>query len=142
MNKQSIKFFVIFCCCMIFSVVAVKAQSKPVFEIQIPFEFVVNDRVLPSGTYSIGRLNADNPDLLILKNTEGKTKIIFQTQRLNGGSPNGESRLTFYRFGNIYLLDCIWASGEIYGNRLPAGKLGRKRLREDFKPQVTSLRGN
>ncbi len=105
----------------------VRAQTARVFEIQVPFDFVVKDRTYNAGRYRVGRLNEANPDTLVLKNADDKKSLILQTQRLNSGAPTEISKLTFRRYGEMYFLDSIRASGEISESRLPSGRSERKR---------------
>ncbi len=105
----------------------VRAQTARVFEIQVPFDFVVKDRTYEAGRYRVGRLNEANPDTLVLKNANDKKSLILQTQRLNSGAPTELSKLTFRRYGEMYFLDSIRASGESYESRLPSGRSERKR---------------
>ena len=105
----------------------VRAQTARVFEIQVPFDFVVKDRTYDAGTYRIGRLSEANPDTLILKNADDKKSLILQTQRLDSGAQIELSMLTFRRDGETYFLDSIRASGETYESRLPFVKSDRRR---------------
>ena len=105
----------------------VRAQTARVFEIQVPFDFVVKGQTYDAGTYRVGRLNEANPDTLVLKNANDKKSLILQTQRLNSGAPTELSKLTFRRYGEMYFLDSIRASGESYESRLPSGRSERKR---------------
>ncbi len=105
----------------------VRAQTARVFEIQVPFDFVVKDRTYEAGRYRVGRLNEANPDTLVLKNANDKKSLILQTQRLNSGAPIHLSKLIFRRYGEMYFLDSIRASGESYECRLPSGRSERKR---------------
>ena len=105
----------------------VRAQTARAFEIQVPFDFVIKDRTYDAGRYRIGRLNEANPDMLVLKNADGKKSLILQTQRLGSGAPIELSKLTFSRYGEMYFLDSIRASGESYESRLPSVNSDRRR---------------
>ncbi len=105
----------------------VRAQNAGVFEVQVPFDFVIKDRTYEAGRYRIGRLNQVNPDTLVLKTATGKTLVIFQTQRLSSRAPIRLSKLTFSRYGEMYFLDGIHASSESYESRLPSVKSERQR---------------
>ena len=104
----------------------VRAQNARVFEIQIPFDFVIKDKTFDAGTYRIGRLSEANPDMLILKNADNKKSLILLTQRLNFGGPFQHSKLTFRRNGETYFLDSVRTSGESYESRLPFVKTDRR----------------
>lgn len=105
----------------------VQAQTARIFEIKIPFDFVIKDKTFDAGTYRIGRLSEANPDTLILKNADHKKSSILQTQRLNAGGPLQHSTLSFRRDGETYFLDSIRSSGDSYESRLPIFKLDPRR---------------
>ncbi len=60
----------------------VRAQSRAVSEIKIPFDFVVKGQTFSAGRYRFGRLDQANLDTLILINAAGKTLSILQTRDL------------------------------------------------------------
>ena len=103
----------------------VQAQTTHVFEIEVPFDFVAKGRTYEAGTYRIGRLSESNPDMLVLKTVTGKKPLILQTTPLDSGEPAGPSKLSFRRFGEVYVLDSLRASGESYERRLRLNKSNR-----------------
>ncbi|MGI8543890.1 MAG: hypothetical protein ACR2MD_10495 [Aridibacter sp.] len=119
----------------------VRAQTARVFEIQIPFDFVIKDKTYDAGTYHIGRLNEANPDTLVLKNADSKKSLILHTQRLNSGDSINFSKLTFSRYGKTYFLDSIRTSGENYESRLPFVKSDRQRRSSVQLAEFVSING-
>lgn len=105
----------------------VSAQNVGVFEIQVPFDFVLKGRAYPAARYQIGRLNQSNPDTLVLNSSTGKTLAMFQTQRFNSSSRAEFSILTFKLSGVAHILDSVRASGSSYESRVPPNKLDRRR---------------
>ena len=65
----------------------------------------------------------------------------MQTQRYNSDAPSNESKLTFLRYGDTYVLDSILASGEAYGSRLPMVKQDHQRQRRLVVAEIISLTG-
>ena len=120
----------------------VRAQTARVFEIHVPFDFVVKGRTYEAGRYRIGRLEQANPDRLVLKNAAGKTLLILQTQRLNSGAPIEFSKLTFRRDGEIYFLEGIQSSGEHYESRLPSVKSDRQGRSAEQLSEIVSITEN
>ena len=120
-------------------VTKVPAQNARVFEIQVPFDFVVMGRTYTADTYRIGRLSQANPDTLVLNNSSGKTLLIMNTQRLNSGAPAGFSTLNFIRHGETNFLEGIKASGDGYESRLPSVKLDRRRRSIAQVSQIVSI---
>lgn len=103
----------------------VQAQTTRVFEIEVPFDFVVKGQLYEAGTYRIGRLSESNPDMLVIKTVTGKKSLILQTTPLDSGGPAEFSKLSFRRFGEVYVLDSIRASGESCERRLHLNKSNR-----------------
>ena len=106
---------------------AAKAQNAGVFEIDVPFDFVVNGRTYAAARYQIGRLNQASPDTLVLNSSNGKTLLILNTQRLNSGPSERFSKLTFSRYGETNFLESIRSSGSSYESRIPAIRADRRR---------------
>ncbi len=133
-------FLMIFGVCVLLT--NVKAQSGTVSEIQIPFDFVVKGRTFSAGKYRVERLDQTILDTLILKNAAGKTQSIMQTQRFNSEHQSNESKLTFHRYGEVYFLYSIRASGDSYGSRLSMHKPDRQRRRPPMIAEIVTLTGN
>lgn len=117
----------------------VKAQNVGVFEIEVPFDFVVMGRTYEAARYQIGRLSQASPDTLVLNSAAGKTLLILNTQRLNSGTADRFSKLTFSRYGDTNYLDSIRASGSSYESRLPAVRSDRRRRSINLASQVVSI---
>ena len=113
---------------IITTTVAFQAQTAKIFKIDIPFEFIINDRTLPAGRYSIGRLNEQNPDLLLFRKKDGRTNILVLTQRANGEPMSARSMLSFNRYGESVFLKSVWAANERYGSTLVQSSSERKRM--------------
>ena len=118
MKERIFKFAAVLCGLFTFAD-ASRAAARPArAEFDIPFDFIVKRQTLPAGRYSVGRLNAANPDILILKNKEGTIKFIFQAQRARAAGRATAARLTFVRGADGYVLSSVWETGETYGYRL------------------------
>ena len=128
MKKTAIKFLAILVCILPLAA-AGKAQSSKNAQFEIPFEFIVKDKVYPAGTYSIERLNPGNPNLLIMKNTDGKDKIVFLTRSFNKEQSNN-ARLTFKFVGDSYFLGSVWI------NKNHNGQLALLPTPRDKKPEA------
>ena len=117
----------------------VSAQNARVFQIQVPFDFVVMGRTFPADTYKIGRLSTSDPDALVLNTVTGKTLLVMRTQRLSSGEPIEFSKLSFNRHGKTYFLDSIRASGDSYESRIPSIRSDRERRDLLAKAQLVSI---
>jgi len=69
----------------------VAAQSSHRFNVDVPFEFVLNGRTLPAGEYVIERTNAARPDIVTLKKKDGDFVRMIITQRVEKDEPSPTS---------------------------------------------------
>lgn len=143
MKKQLFNTFAVLCC-VVGCAVAGKASAHRT-EFKIPFDFIIKNRTLPAGSYSIGRLNAANPDVLVLEQIGGKIKTVFQAQRVGGGDGRfTQPRLTFNHGADGYFLTGIRELGESFGYRIlsKAASLRRPKIKELFGRAFLSERRN
>lgn len=116
MKSLFIKCSAIFSCIFMLAGVG-SAQSINDSKFEIPFDFIVKDKVFSAGEYSIERLNQGNPNLLILKNSDGKQKTIFLTQNA-GMKKNNQPRLSFKHYEDKYFLERVWLTEEGNGQQV------------------------
>jgi hypothetical protein len=91
----------------------------------IPFDFVVNQQVMPKGQYTVKSIGTDGSAALRLAATDGPaaaTLVIHGCEALNAPS---QSKLVFHRYGDSYFLAQIWKDGSTSGQEL--AKSGRER---------------
>jgi hypothetical protein len=81
----------------------------------VPFDFVVGGRTLPSGEYTIRSLN---PAILSISAPDQKT-LVFLTNRCQSLKTSPESKLVFARYGDRYYLSEMWVEGNSTGRQLP-----------------------
>src|SRR5262245_16328027 len=84
----------------------------------IPFDFMVGDKELKAGKYSVSRLYANNPDgTLVIRDT---TKRSTAFSNINNIVDRGEQRprLIFHRYGNQYFLAEIFDGRSGLGSAL------------------------
>ena len=77
-----------------------------VAEATIPFDFVVQDGVLPAGTYQISRVSQNG---ILVRSLDGNFRAISTTYAANSQSA-GKGRLVFTRYGNRYFLHEVLCS--------------------------------
>jgi hypothetical protein len=82
----------------------------------IPFDFSIGDKYVPSGTYTVGNLT---PEVQVWRNADGKPVELLMTIPMTKLG-NGDAKLIFHRYGNEYVLAEIW-NGET-GRQVRASK--------------------
>lgn len=110
------------------AVVSANAQSSAKVVSNIPFEFVVGDRTLPAGEYTVRPATASGAALMIQGEDNGKSAIRLVAQTAQKKN-NTDARLVFHRYGQSYFLAEVW-NGESTGRQLQKSKQERAVERE------------
>ena len=135
------KFIALILCTAAFAA-SVKAQSNGRAVFQVPFDFVAREQKLPAGKYSFRRFNSDNPDALLLENSNGTTRMIFLTTRFYYDRPKNEWVLSFRRIGDSYFLSELRSAESGYGNRFLPDSFWRKRKIKVAETRTIRTTGN
>jgi hypothetical protein len=104
-----------------------KAQSLEYrLTANIPFDFTVADKKLPSGKYSIGRAQSNTGDLVLqINNVAGGGSLTRLTIPVNTVHPKEKGTLVFHRYGDQYFLYQVWPAGGSIGRALPKSRSER-----------------
>ena len=105
--KKLIKVFSFIAVVVVFSSISAKAQSDFAGEMQIPFDFSINDRTYEAGTYrfKVTRINIGSATLTIVDPKNERTQTVF-AQR-SGDEPHNKIDIVFGRIGDKRSLDRI-----------------------------------
>lgn len=102
------------------AVVSANGQSRSVVA-NIPFEFSVGEKALPTGQYTVRAATQGSNAMVIENRRSGKAAIRLSTpiQKLNASE---KTKLVFHRYGPRYFLAEIWVGGEKSGCQLLKSK--------------------
>jgi hypothetical protein len=89
------------------AVVSANAQSSTRVVADIPFEFIVADKTLPSGNYDV-RPMFDNGHGLLIRSREGNASAMRITNSVIGNGKETKAKLVFHRYGKTYFLAQVW----------------------------------
>jgi hypothetical protein len=103
------------------------AASGSQISAKIPFSFVVKDKVLPAGEYTITKIHVDSAPALVFRSADGKGQMVVQMLTSEASRPSPDTRLVFHRYGDDYYLSDVWMIGTSTGLRL-ATSAGEERL--------------
>ena len=94
--------------------------QRNIIEVDVPFNFTINNTSLPAGTYTFG-FDSMYPDLLIIRDrtTEVKAKDFGLRGLIGPGSPR---TLIFHQYGSQYFLSEVRFDSASHGIFLPAAK--------------------
>ena len=95
---------------------------------EIPFDFIVGDKVLPAGKYNVGAATSNGGGVRIT-NRNGKSSAIRLTYSASDKSQKKNARMVFHRYGQRYFLAEVW-SGDNFGHKLMPSKNERNLQRE------------
>jgi opacity protein-like surface antigen len=95
-----------------------------VVKFNVPFDFVVENQVLPAGTYGVSQAG---PKVILIRNQTGNS-YAFITAYGADGRPGGDGMLIFNQYGKQYFLHEVLDSEMDMNLTVPTSKL-EKRVR-------------
>ena len=95
---------------------------------EIPFDFIVGDKTLAAGKYSVNSAASSGGALRII-GRDGKSAAFRLSSQVSEKSQKQNARLVFHRYGQQYFLAEVWA-GNSNGERLHPSKRERNLQRE------------
>ena len=104
------------------AIVPASAQERTVTA-NVPFDFAVGDRVLPTGTY---RIEPVNNTFQVFIDSEGRQSAAFAMGFPNDRKANQQSKLVFDKVGNKYFLKEIVTKSAGTSLAFPESKLEKK----------------
>ena len=100
---------------------AATQSSGTRIKVNIPFDFVVGDKTLAAGEYSIGQITADGAGVRVSAR-DGSQNAVRLSNSIRTQKPKSKSLLTFRRYGSTYFLAQVWTSGSTDGRELVKSK--------------------
>ena len=101
---------------------ATQAQSI-MLKANIPFDFVVGEKRLPSGEYHVKSLN---PVLTQIESKDARSTAIVLTTGMQAAKISDVGKLVFNRYGDQYFLSKIWVPSSDTGRQLPKSRFERE----------------
>lgn len=97
-----------------------QAGHKVTLQASVPFEFIVGNRTLPSGTYTFEMATGspkttDQAGVLVVHNRERKLYVAVATGVVTDTNAHLAPKLTFVRTGHRVFLSTVWRQGNIAG---------------------------
>ena len=120
-------------------------QIPGAIQVDIPFDFHVDNKQLPAGKYTIHRLSGQGT--MIIQSAAAGSSAAFM---VNGGDRvigEAPTQVSFNRYGDQYFLSQIWDGSDNTGKKLGKSKAEREtaaRMRDhlarnETNPQVVTL---
>jgi len=117
---------------------AAKAEIRAEMKVTLPFEFVVDGKTLPAGTYTFSRFGDDKHEGLILSNYDSRTSVFVLPIEVESASSD-KPEVSFQRVGGQLFLSSIRTSDDIYNIPVPRPAIAEAGVRSHEK--TTSSEG-
>jgi hypothetical protein len=110
------------------TVATANGQNQSTVKASVPFEFIVGDKTLPAGEYSVSAIGIGHDALAIqgVNANDNAVRLANTTTR----SAERSSTLVFHRYGNTFFLSEVWTAGEGQGRQLLKSRQERAIERE------------
>ena len=106
--------------------------------VNVPFDFVVANKKLPSGDYLISRGQPSAGDLLLaVTNKDNHLTALSFTVPVQVWTPTDKGKLVFHRYGDQYFLSEVWPAGATTG-RVIAKSRAESELEKKAKQSTVS----
>jgi hypothetical protein len=125
MTKQALKNFTMFSLLLMLTAVSVPAQSER-SKITIPFSFIVGQKTLPAGEYTVEPNRRNFDKVWLIQSREADASALFTTMPVRANQTQEETKLVFHKYGDQYFLSQIWTPGGSTGRELLMPRLERE----------------
>ena len=110
--------------------VATNAQSsRTSLRANVPFDFVVGDKTLAAGEYTVAAINQDSTGIKVSGKLNHQNAIRLSIP-VEAKAEKNRAMLIFHRYGEQYFLAQIWMPGSSEGREMLKSKAERAAERE------------
>ena len=139
MKTQALKNFTMFSLLLMVTAVSVAAQSERSKVTNIPFDFVVGQKTLPAGEYTIEPNRKDSDNVWLVQSRDGHVSALFTTMSVRASEAQEKAKLVFHKYGDQYFLSQIWTPGGNSGRELLMPRLERELAKNAIERQTIVL---
>jgi hypothetical protein len=108
---------------------------------QVPFEFMVANKTVPAGEYTVQAFTMDGNTLMI-RNQEAKVGLVSPSSQSEGKQEASHYALVFKHYGDRYFLSGIKLQGSNITYRLPESKVEAELRAQSAPATEESLRAS
>lgn len=113
--------------CLLGLGISARAQDTEGVRVNVPFEFVAGDTIMPAGTYTVGRLSIDAYSGIEIS---GRRNGTFVLPMAVDGTPTEQPKLSFEHVGGKYFLSEAVTPGGIYTFALPRAMVALSQVKD------------
>ena len=137
MKKQPLKTLAMLGLLLTLTAISISAQSER-SSINIPFNFIVSQKTLPAGEYTVeAKKNFDK--VWLIQSRDNSTCVLVITMPVQASQTPGKTKLVFHKYGDQYFLSQIWTPGDNTGRELLMPRLERELAKDAVKRQSITL---
>ncbi len=103
---------------------------------EIPFEFVVGDKRMPVGEYTVKPFT---PQAVMIQSKDCNSSAIVLSSAVQAKKFQESGKLVFNRYGDQYFLSQIWTPGTFNGRLVPKSRLEREIATLGSEPRIAAL---
>jgi hypothetical protein len=85
------------------------ARASELLEVNVPFQFLVNNQMFPAGHYMVEEDTTGGPSVLLIRGMHTPQGAFVLTRAASGPGPS-QPALRFERHENQYRLSSVWES--------------------------------
>jgi hypothetical protein len=93
------------------------AQAQQTLVVNVPFDFVAGNTMLPAGEYSV-QISGPLQTLILIDRKDATAAAFINTNAASARAPQTQSKLVFNRYGDRYFLSQVWTAGYAQGRQL------------------------
>ena len=117
---------------------AAQSLSNSTVKAQVPFDFTVNNKIIPAGECVVGAAGMDN-QALVVRNAEARKSALSLSSRQETGRPSENTVLVFKRYGSQYFLSSIRLEGSNTTYDFPENKAEAELRAHNVSAEQTTL---
>jgi hypothetical protein len=108
---------------------------------QVPFEFMVANKIVPAGECVVQAAN-DDGRILVIRNTEAKVALMSTSSQAEGKQDASDYALVFQHYGDRYFLSGIKLQGSNITYLLPESKVEAELRAQNTSATEETLRAS
>ncbi|HEX8922245.1 MAG TPA: hypothetical protein VF766_12270 [Pyrinomonadaceae bacterium] len=146
MKKQALKAITMLFSIIVLAFVTAIASNAQSLGLQlkanIPFDFVVGNKTLAAGQYTIVQLTTTSDAGLSIRSRDGNHKAIRLTKAVQASDKRRKTTLTFRRYGETYYLAQVWMAGSSEGREIiksTAERSADRELAQNSRPEIVTI---
>ncbi len=98
--------------------VSARAQSERSKVTNIPFNFIVGQKTLPAGEYTVEPYRRDYDKVWLVQSRDGRTSALVITMPMQFSDTQEETKLVFHKYGDQHFLAQLFLAGGNSGRGL------------------------